>query len=227
MEHFFDSREAASIAAANRLADALQRRLDKQDEASIIVSGGTTPSQCFEELSGVPLDWRRVHVVLSDERWVPVDDASSNEAMVRKALLKNRAAHAHILPMYDGSADASTRCETLEEAIRALPFPFATALIGMGEDGHFASLFPDFKDLKIGLDVDYPGLCLPVSTEASPHPRISLTLAAISRSDEVVLLFFGDTKREVYEHAKLATNGFPVSRLLRQKRAPVRVYWAP
>jgi 6-phosphogluconolactonase len=226
MEHFFDSRETASIAAAERLADALQRRLDVQAEASLVVSGGTTPARCLEELSGVPLEWQRVHVLLSDERWVPGDDPDSNEAMIRKTLLQNCAAHANLLPIYDDT-DTASRCQSLETDIRAIPFPFASALIGMGEDGHFASLFPDFEDLKIGLDVDYEGLCLPVSTAASPHPRLTLTLAALSRSDEVVLLFFGDAKRDVYEQAKLASNGFPVSRLLLQKRAPVHVYWAP
>ena len=226
MEHFFDSREAASIAAADRLADALQSRLDVQAEASLVVSGGTTPARCLEALSSVPLEWQRIHVLLSDERWVPGDDPDSNEAMIRKTLLQNRAAHAKMLPVYDDT-DAATRCQSLETEIRAIPFPFASALIGMGEDGHFASLFPDFEDLKKGLDVDYPGLCLPVSTAASPHPRLTLTLAALSRSDEVVLLFFGDAKREVYEQAKLASSGLPVSRLLLQKRAPVHVYWAP
>lgn len=227
MEHFFESRDAASTAAAERLADALQRRLDVQAEASLVVSGGTTPARCLDALSGVPLDWQRVHILLSDERWVPGDDPDSNEAMIRKTLLKNRAAHAKLLPIYDADTDAAMRCLSLEKEIRAMPFPFASALIGMGEDGHFASLFPDFEDLSIGLDVEYPGLCLPVSTTASPHPRLSLTLSALSRSDEVVLLFFGDAKRDVYEKAKLASNGFPVSHLLLQKRAPVHVYWAP
>ena len=97
----------------------------------------------------------------------------------------------------------------------------------MGADGHFASLFPDAENLAEGLDADGSSLCIPVSTDASPHPRISLTLAALSRSDEIVLLFFGDDKLAVYKEAKKQTNGYPVSRLLRQKRAPVHVYWAP
>jgi 6-phosphogluconolactonase len=227
MENIFEGREAASTAAANRLADALLRRLDGQADASLVVSGGTSPAMCLEELSSAPLDWQRVHVLLSDERWVPGDDPDSNENNVRRTLLQNRAAHAHLLPVYDAGSDVATRCQALEVEIRAIPIPFAAALIGMGEDGHFASLFPDFDQLKSGLDVDYPGLCLPVSTAASPYPRVSLTLAAISRSDEIVLLFFGDAKREIYERAKRESNGFPVSRLLRQKRAPVHVYWAP
>ncbi len=97
----------------------------------------------------------------------------------------------------------------------------------MGEDGHFASLFPDAANLEEGLDVDSSELCIPVHTAASPHPRVSLTLSALSRSDEILLLLFGDRKREVYEAAKQTANGYPVFHLLRQKRAPVYVYWAP
>jgi 6-phosphogluconolactonase len=100
-------------------------------------------------------------------------------------------------------------------------------LLGMGEDGHFASLFPDADNLQEGLDVDSPQLCIPVHTAASPHPRASLTLSALSRADEIILLIFGDAKRDVYEAASKSTNGSPVSHLLRQKRAPVHVYWAP
>ena len=227
MEHFFKRREDASNAAANHLADALLRRLDGQGEASLIVSGGTSPEKCLEDLSNAPLDWEHVHILLSDERWVPDDDPDSNELMVRKLLLKNRAAPAELLSVFKEDVDQVARCEELEGDIRALPIPFAAALIGMGEDGHFASLFPDAENLTNGLDVDSPALCLPVITGASPHPRLSLTLATIARSDEIVLLFFGEAKRDVYERAKRESNGFPVSRLLRQKRAPVSVYWAP
>ena len=97
----------------------------------------------------------------------------------------------------------------------------------MGTDGHFASLFPDAENLAEGLDLESRTLCLPVKTAASPHARISLTLAALSRSDEIVLLFFGDEKRVIYDKAKAGNARYPVTRLLRQKRAPVYVYWAP
>ncbi|MDH3751226.1 MAG: 6-phosphogluconolactonase, partial [Gammaproteobacteria bacterium] len=115
----------------------------------------------------------------------------------------------------------------LEESIPTLPFPFACSLVGMGEDGHFASLFPDADHLDQGLDVDSLHLCLPVKTATSSHPRLTLTLAALSRSDVVVLLFFGDAKRDVYERAKTGPDVYPVSGLLLQKRAPVHLFWAP
>ena len=94
------------------------------------------------------------------------------------------------------------RCAELDKEFERLPLPFTSVLLGMGADGHFASLFPDAEDLDKGLIADWQQLIMPVHTAASPHPRISLTLAALSRSDEIVLLIFGEAKREVFEAAK-------------------------
>lgn len=227
MENFFESREEASIAAAERIAAALGRRLDAQGEASVVVSGGTSPAGVFAALAETPLAWPDVHVILSDERWVPADHEDSNEKLVRDTLLTNAAKEATVLPVYKPGVTVEARCAELNDELRLAPFPFACALLGMGEDGHFASLFPDAENLEEGLDVDSSELSIPVNTAASPHQRVSLTLSALSRSDEIVLLMFGDRKREVYEAAKQTANGYPVFHLLRQKRAPVYVYWAP
>jgi len=227
MEFFLESREQASLAAAARIRGALAHRLEHQPEASLVVSGGSTPARCLEALADTELDWASVHVLLSDERWVPPDDDASNEGLVRRTLLQRHAATARLLPVYAADSDPAGRCSRIDAEIRTLPFPFACALLGMGEDGHFASLFPDADTLEQGLDPDNLELCVVVDTAASPHVRLSLTLSAISRSDEVVLLMFGEAKRDVYERAKISGNTFPVAHLLKQKRAPVRVYWAP
>ena len=158
---------------------------------------------------------------------MPSDHPDSNEKLVRETLLTGEALSANLLTVYEPGVTIEERCSALNDEIRQAPFPFACALLGMGEDGHFASLFPDAGNLDEGLDVDSKELCIPVHTAASPHPRVSLTLSALSRSDEILLLMFGDSKREVYEATKQAANGYPVSHLLRQKRAPVHVYWAP
>ena len=226
-EFHFDNRDEASIAAAAALAELIGRRLATQGAASLVVSGGTTPGRCFAELAATDLDWQLVSVVLSDERWVPPDSDDSNEKLVRELLLTGHAAGASLLSVYQSDTSPEARCETLADEMRALPFPFAAALLGMGEDGHFASLFPDAANLGEGLDTDSATLCLPVATAASPHPRISLSLSALSRSDEIVLLVFGEKKLNVIEAAKEAENDLPIARLLRQKRAPVNVYWAP
>ena len=227
MEYFLDTREQASEAAAEAVAKALSKRLEAQRAVSLVVSGGSTPAQCFAALARSDLDWPRVHVLTSDERWVPPSDDHSNEKLVRETLLQGPASAATLWPFYADGEDIAERCKTLDETIRTLPIPFACCLLGMGEDGHFASLFPDADNLAQGLDDESPDLCMPVTTAASPYPRISLTLTALSRSDEIALLMFGDRKREVYEHAKSSGNTYPVAHLIKQKRAPVRVFWAP
>jgi len=224
-EHLFETRLEASEAAAKHIAELLAYRLDKQAAASIVVSGGTTPRQCLAALAKTPLDWQRVQVALSDERWVPADHEDSNEKLVRESLLVDEAAAAQILPVYADGVSPEERCEALQSPLPVLPF--SCSLIGMGTDGHFASLFPDAEQLTLGLDVESSRLYIPVTTAASPHPRISMTLAGISRSDEVALLIFGEEKLEVYKKALESANGYPVSKLLRQKRAPVRLFWAP
>ena len=227
MENIFDNREDAARAAADRIGESLQRRLDAQGDASVVVSGGTSPAGVFAELASKALAWSDVHIILSDERWVPADHEDSNERLVRDTLLSGQAQEASLLPMYKAGVTIEDRCSELNDELRLAPFPFACALLGMGEDGHFASLFPDAENLDEGLDVDSSELCIPVRTAASPYPRVSLTLSALSRSDEILLLIFGDAKRAVYETAKKDANGYPVSHLLRQKRAPIHVYWAP
>jgi len=224
-EYYFDTRIEASTAAADRISELLADRLENNKRASLIVSGGTSPQQCMAALASTPLDWSRVQVVLSDERWVPTDHEDSNEKMLRDSLLVDKAAVAELLSIYEEGVSPAERCEQLQDPLPELPF--SCSLIGMGADGHFASLFPDAENLQEGLDVESDWLYLPIATAASPHPRVSMTLAGISRSDEILLLLFGEEKLDVLEQAKTSSNGFPLSSLLRQKRAPVSVFWAP
>ncbi|MGD9265450.1 MAG: 6-phosphogluconolactonase, partial [Lysobacterales bacterium] len=147
--HAFENREAASRAAAGLLAgwldDALGRGLETS--ASLVVSGGSTPGPCFAQLSAKPLDWSRVTVVPSDERWVPAEDPASNEGLIRRQLLRDKAAPAQLLPFFRDGIDAAQAPGLIEEDLKAVPRPFSATLLGMGEDGHFASLFPDFAGL--------------------------------------------------------------------------------
>jgi 6-phosphogluconolactonase len=227
MINTFDTREAASAAVASRIQQALQRRLEAHDQASLVVSGGSTPHRTLELLARSPLDWARIHVVPSDERWVDAEHPESNEKLLRSTLLQGNAAAANLLPFHDASSTPEQQSAALDERIRLLPFPFAAALLGMGEDGHFASLFPDADNLDDALNVESSTLSVAVHTSASPHARISLTLAALSRSDEILLLVFGDRKRTVVEKAMQSGNTYPVAQLFLQKRAPVAVFWAP
>ena len=146
-EHYFETRLEASTAAAKRMAELVAKRLDNNGDASIVVSGGTSPQQCMAALANAPLDWPRVQVLLSDERWVPADHEDSNEKLVRETLLVGPAAAAQFLPVYAAGVSPEERCDELQDPLPVLPF--SCALIGIGTDGHFASLFPDAEQLTI------------------------------------------------------------------------------
>lgn len=225
----FSTRDAASTAAAARMAGLIDAQLRRDGDAYVVVSGGTTPSQCFGYLSGYDLAWNRVSAVLSDERWVASDHDDSNEKLVRETLLVDKASTARVLSVYADDLSVDERCDSLQSFFPASGF--SCALVGMGNDGHFASLFPDADSLAAGLNLDNDRFYIPVRTSASPHARISMTLRALAQSEEILLLIFGAEKLAVYEQAMAAessdSEGYPVVSLLQQELCPVQVYWAP
>lgn len=193
----------------------------------MVVAGGTTPGSVYERLAHKELAWHRVQVLLSDERWVSAEHEDSNERMLRETLITSRATFARLLPIFEQGTSIEDRCLVIDETIRGLPLPFACALLGMGDDGHFASLFPGANNLRQGLDPDSTSLCIPVMTSASAYARVSLTLSAIARSEEILLLAYGEAKRAVIERATREVSDLPVSHLFAQRRAPVHIFWAP
>jgi 6-phosphogluconolactonase len=224
-EHRFDSREAASAAVAARIAGLVDARLARDGEARFVVGGGTTPGACFKYLSGYELNWDKIQVALSDERWVPNDHEDSNERLVRNTMLKDAASAGSILSLYEAGLSVDERCDALQSL--KPKNGFACSMLGMGTDGHFASLFPDADCLEAGLQLGNPGFYMPVRTAASPHQRISMTLSALLASDEVLLFIFGEEKLAVYENAHTVDKTYPITALLEQKQTPVSLYWAP
>jgi 6-phosphogluconolactonase len=224
-EQRFESRDAASAALAARIAGLVDAQLARDGAADFVVGGGTTPAKCFEYLSGYELEWEKVQVALSDERWVPNDHDDSNERLVRTNLLKDAARAGSILSVYDRDLSVEKRCDALQS--QKPKNGFACSMVGMGTDGHFASLFPDTDCLEAGLKLDNPLFYMPVRTTASPHPRVSMTLNALLNSDEILLFFFGEEKLAVYENAHTIDKTYPVTALLEQQKTPVSLYWAP
>ena len=205
----FSERREASVAAAIRLRQCLVESLADHDRSSLLVSGGRSPADCLTELSRIELDWSRVSVALTDEREVPASHEASNAAMVQRTLIQGNASPATLMPCTNESLGALTTC--------------AAALVGMGEDGHFASIFPDLPDLPGLLEPANPPGYHRVKTSASEYNRVTANLSLLLLADQIVLLGFGAAKRKVFE----APEAFPVSRLLEQNRVPVQIYWAP
>ena len=225
----FKSRAEASAAAAELLASLIRSALSSMPaaQASLVVSGGTTPGPCFDLLSAEQLDWSRVTVFPSDERWVAANDPDSNERLIRSRLLQGKAEDGKVLSFFRAGIDAGQAPPIIERDLSALKQPLSASLLGMGEDGHFASLFPDFDGLEEALDPHGKAACVMVQTAGSPHLRISLTLSALLNAEHTLLLIFGEAKRAVFDKALAGGTTYPIETLLHQCRHPLTVFWAP
>lgn len=219
-EHDF----ASSEALARRVADQIEASIAARREALIAVSGGKSPVPLFEALARTPLDWGRVTVTLVDERWVAPDHADSNERLVCAHLLQNEAAAARFVPLKNDAATAAEGQKQAEAAIAALPLPFDAIVLGMGEDAHTASLFPEAAELAHALST--PERTAAVTPPAAPHERMTLTLAGLMQSRLLLLPLSGARKIEVYREAlgPGPVETMPVRAVLHQDRVPVEVW---
>ncbi|HEY5412126.1 MAG TPA: 6-phosphogluconolactonase [Caulobacteraceae bacterium] len=223
----FPSTGALALATAAVVAEALNRRLIRgPGRARLLATGGSTPVACYEALSDWPLDWSRVDVALTDDRFVPPGSPDSNEGLVRQHLLKGPAAAASFIPLWSDAASPEEAAVRAEPAIRAL-LPMDAVVLGVGEDGHVASLFPETPELAEGLDPRSERLVIGVPKAGLPPqvPRISLTLPALLNAGLIVVLIVGAAKKQAVE-AALAGAKLPVRAVLAQSRAPVRILWA-
>lgn len=217
----YPDREMMMIDLANVLAGELNSCLMRHEHASFAVPGGTTPGPVFDSLCAADLDWSRVHVMLTDERWVPEDDPRSNTALVRERLLVERAAAAVYVPLYTGA-------ERPEDAIAEVggalvdELPISVMLLGMGADMHTASLFPGAEGLADALDLHAP----PVAAIRAPgagEPRLTLTLPVLKSAMARHIVITGAEKREALDRARgLPPEEAPVGAVL----SGATVHWA-
>jgi 6-phosphogluconolactonase len=137
---------------ANEIAASLTAAIAARGTASLVVSGGRSPVKLFECLRVQPLDWRQVCIALADERWVDADDPASNERLVRENLLKENAAAARFLGLKNGAPTPDIGAVSAWETFARVPRPFDAVVLGMGDDGHTASLFPGSPNLASALN---------------------------------------------------------------------------
>lgn len=217
----YADREMAAIDLANVLAGDLESILMTHDHASFAVPGGTTPGPIFDALCAADLDWDRVHVFPTDERWVPQDDPRSNAGLLKSRLLTGRAAAATLLPLY-APADKPEQVLPELEGQFAGELPVSVLLLGMGADMHTASLFPGAPGLKDALSEDAPVLSA-LRPEGQPEIRVSLSAHVLNGAMKKHLVIFGSDKRAALEKAAtLPVEHAPVRAVLDE----ITVHWA-
>lgn len=224
MWHEYEDEDVCLQAMEDSIVTSLRGALDTTGRAGLAVSGGRSPIPLYERLSRADIDWSKVHVRLVDDRFVPLDHPDSNERLVRRHLLIGPAATADFVGLVQDPTDIVRSVALSNRQHEHL----TVAVLGMGDNGHTASLFPGAPQLSRGLDPNFPDRYLDVDPVDAPHRRISMSLAALLRCGRLVLGLQGDTKRQVFERAReRVTPALPISYFIAQQGVPFDAYWRP
>jgi 6-phosphogluconolactonase len=228
-EHRFPDRQAVAEALAGEIRTDLNEAIAVRDTASLVVSGGRTPIRFFEQLRQEPITWDKVWVTLADERWVDTNSPDSNERLVREHLLQGPAQAAHFVGLKNPAPTPEAGTDWAWRALSRVTRPYDVVVLGMGDDGHFASLFPGSLGLARALDPQAKPACVAMNSLTAPHARISLNLAAILDARRLVLHIEGEDKWRLWQRAREggSSGELPIRALLQQKVVAVDVYWAP
>ena len=225
----FQDRESLVVELAGRIATLLVAGIKNNGKASLAVSGGSTPVALFEHLSREDIPWQDVVITLVDERWMETTEDDSNEGLVQTHLLRNKAATATFIGMKNAALTAHDGAADCDQRLRQIPLPFDVLILGMGGDGHTASLFPGACELTTATDMDSGRLCMGLTATTAPRERMSLTLPAILNSRQIFLHLVGRDKKGVLKKAlgDGPVTAMPIRFVLRQQSIPLSVYWAP
>ncbi|MCD9086794.1 6-phosphogluconolactonase [Stenotrophomonas sp. SY1] len=217
-------------AVAKEMANVLAQEIQQHGRARMLLSGGTTPAPIYEVLAEQPLEWARVEVGLADERWLSPQDKDSNAWLVRNSFLAH-AEGAHFDPLVRVGRPIA-ECVHTANLMAQHSQPACLVVLGMGNDGHTASLFPGSRDLERALQSNQPYAALDATgcPVANTWPlRITLTPHGLATAGNRLLLLRGKQKLEVLE-AALASNDvhrYPVLAAINAPGNPLRVHWVP
>ncbi|MEC9305421.1 MAG: 6-phosphogluconolactonase [Pseudomonadota bacterium] len=219
-----EARQALAEQLAEAVYQALADDLVNQSRALLVVSGGSTPVPFFKALAQTPLEWARVDITLADERWVDEQSSDSNAKLVRENLLQGPAAVANFVPLTSDAGTPEEGVAAVAEATAGLAWPASVVILGMGGDGHTASLFPDSQELGLALSTDEP--LVAVRTPSQPQPRITFSADRLHQAKRHILHITGDDKRAVLANAMGGDDvrTLPIRAFL---SCPLAIYWAP
>ena len=225
---FFNTNSSESLVKllSKDIAEILESSIQKEGRASFAVSGGRTPIPLFVELSKLNLDWSKVELTLADDRWLDSDHEASNERLVRKYLLKNKAINASFIPLKSSYKTARIGQIHSEKIFKEMKLPLDVIVLGMGSDGHTASLFPCSDELTEAMNTNYPNFLISTNPKTAPYERISLSAKTISNSKKIFLYMNGSEKLRTLEAAMHLKdiNKMPIYNFLKEG---LDIYWSP
>jgi 6-phosphogluconolactonase len=226
-ENKFESRDQLVTDLCGEVLRNLSQSINERQKASMLLSGGSTPGPLYDLMSNQDMEWHNVWFSATDERWVETDHQDSNERLIRAKLLQNKAASANYVSLKSDHSTPHLGQEDTEKNFANFPLPIDIVLLGMGEDGHVASLFPNVEDSQKAMAKEINDLCHAVKREEGDVDRMTITLNGLLNSKRIFLFFYGQKKLEVFNTAKTAkADQLPVSYLLHQAEVPISLYWA-
>jgi 6-phosphogluconolactonase len=225
---FYSTNSCESLAEdlSHNIGEILKQSIKSDSRASLAVSGGRTPVPLLEALSNLSLDWSSVDLTLVDDRWVKPSHKDSNEMLVRAHLIKNKAKKINFIPLKNNNKTAKDGHKLSEELLQQVKSPFDVVVLGVGSDGHTASLFPCSDELTEGMNLNNPCRLIATSPKTAPYERMSLTAKAIIDSKNVFLHLNGSNKLHTLELAMTNKDAMkmPIYYFLEKG---LKIYWSP
>lgn len=214
---------------SGKIEEILSANIAEYGQASMAVSGGTTPIVLFNHLALIDLPWSQVIVSLVDERWVEESHADSNAALVRRELIRDYATTARLVSMKTCIPDAFAAEKKLDRLLAASILPLDLVLLGMGNDGHTASLFPQAEGLVEALNIADPALCRAIRPAHMTSARMSLSLRALLEARHRMLYIVGEAKLHTLRTALQpgSITDMPVRAVLQADNVHTAIFYAP
>jgi len=209
------------------IAQTLAQDIEHKGRATLLVSGGSTPLNLFKLLSNADIEWSKVTVSLVDERFVPDGHKDQNGELVKANLLQNKALKAQFIPLVQNAEDATSNLDQVRSSFSSNHFPLSVVILGMGTDGHTASLFPAAPELDEGMDLNQSEWLMITNPKVAPHQRITFTRKALLNTNRLILHCYGQEKALILKQAeqKLDYHIYPIAAFMGQDMIDLEVYW--